>query len=260
MGKKIYAIKQDCESFDCNAYYDDEMAAEDMIGTISGRSGAFEVNEDLKNDVIKALDNAGYDAEVIEDKEDMSAEDKAEEHKSNIRYYFEGLKSKNVELTAENIAKLNDYALDYYRHGFKPDEEEKVLCDVLGMLHGKKFVTRTLRGCGQSDWVDVVLPEDRLGMIDYVEAVWMGTGTEYKVACIDEVVREEDESDEEYIDRISEAMDVDAYFDYTDKWRDEDIKEWLLGNCHGVNLTKDDVVLIDIESSYRVTHYNYKIV
>lgn len=92
------------------------------------------------------------------------------------------------------------------------------VCAVLRLITGKEWNCITLRGCCQGDWIDCFYCPETTSkdFIDYIEAVFFGTGYELGVIeCADDID----------IENVDES-DVD-YWGYTDKWRDDDICKWL---------------------------------
>lgn len=254
MKKIIIAQQIENECFDYEMYYDEEQASYDMFWA-GGNRDFCDFNADLKKDVEKALDNAGWDLENgIDDY--MSEEEKNEERLSICKYYFKGL-TKN-ELTDEQFYKLGELS-NTYRNCCSRDELD-LICEALTILHGKRFVNGTIRGCSQGDWMEYIAPETMSKeSINWIEAVLFATGTEFRIA----EVEVEDDFDMQDAEALIEKLDEceDNYCDYTDLWKNEDVKEWIAehasyGNRH---YTKDDVVIIEISRSYQVTHYEYKV-
>lgn len=252
--KKIIAQQIENECFDYEAYYDEDQAAYDMFWA-GGNRDFCDFNADLKGDVEKALDNAGWDLENGID-EELSDEEKNEERLSICEYYFKSLATN--ELTEEQFYQLGELSINY-KHCCSRDELD-VICDALTILHGKKFVNGTIRGCSQGDWMEYIAPETMSReSINWIEAVLFATGTEFRIA----EVELPDDFDMQDVDALIEKADecMDAYCDYTDLWREDDVKEWIAngasyGNKH---FTKDDVVILEIYRSYQVTHHEYKI-
>lgn len=89
-------------------------------------------------------------------------------------------------------------------------------CNVLNLIFGGNWKYTTIQGCG--DWADciynsAVISDDEL---EYIEAVYFNTGYELGV------IEDADGMDLEDIDKSN----VD-YWDYTDKFRNEDIAKHL---------------------------------
>lgn len=252
--KKIIAQQLDNECFDYEMYYDEEQASYDMFWA-GGNRDFKDFNADLKDDVTKALDNCGWDLENGID-EELSDEEKNADRLSNCRYYFKGL-TKN-ELTDEQFYKLGELSIKY-RNCSSRDELD-IICEALTILHSKKFVHSVIHGCCQGDWMEYIAPETMSKeSISWIEAVLFGTGTEYRIA----EVELPDDFDLTDADALLEKLDEDInnYCDYTDYWRQEDIKDWIArgvsyGNRH---YTKDDVIIVEISRSYMVRHCEYKV-
>lgn len=251
--KKIIAQQMDGEYFDFEAYYDEEQAAYDMFWA-GGNRDFKDFNADLHDDVAKALENCGWDLENGID-EDMSEEEKNEERLSTCKYYFKGLTEN--ELTDTQFYELGGLSIKF--RVVCSRYELDVICEALTILHGKKFVNGCIRGCSQGDWMECIYPEGFTGL-DYIEAVLFGTGTEFKIS----EVELPDDFDLTDVDALIEKADEDedSYFNYTELWRTEDVKEWLASQAsyRNVRYTKDDVIVLEIGRSYMVRHNEYKIV
>ena len=130
--------------------------------------------------------------------------------------------------------KINGNRMAFYK-ALKMHYEDESFCEVLSLITGKKWEHYELRGCCQGDWVDIVVPADSKLDLDYMEAVYFNTG--YELGVIENTDKEPEDID---------ASDVD-YWDYTDKWTDEDIKK---------QMGLPDAVVLE-EHKRTVTVYSY---
>lgn len=113
--------------------------------------------------------------------------------------------------------KINANRVKFYK-ALNLEDESAALLSVLYLVTGKRWAFTTLRGCCQGDWIECLSCIDEMSrdVLDYIEAVLFNTGYELGVIeCADDI-------DIENVD----TSDVD-YWDYTDKWRDDDICKWL---------------------------------
>lgn len=91
-------------------------------------------------------------------------------------------------------------------------------CNVLNLIFGGDWKYKTIRGCCQSDWADFIYNAAVISdeEVEYIESVYFNTGYELGV------IEDADGMDLETVDTSS----VD-YWDYTDKFRNEDIAKHL---------------------------------
>lgn len=169
-----------------------------------------DINKSLRSDLVRMLDNIHYDIEIILDdynKEDGPLQNQLlEVAKTYINSYDSKLK-----LSDSSLNFVINKAMQFY--DCKSDEENDLLCEVLETLYNKDFINGTFRGNSQGDWLDYICPEDLGPRLNYIEAVIMGTGTEFKIST-EKCERDDFETDA-----------VDCYYDYTDLWKEEDVKK-----------------------------------
>ena len=113
--------------------------------------------------------------------------------------------------------KINANRVKFYK-ALNAEDEGSALLSVLYLVTGKRWAFTTLRGCCQGDWIECLYCIDEMSRddLDYIEAVFFNTGCELGV------IENTDGVDLETVD----ASDVD-YWDYTDKFRNEDIAKHL---------------------------------
>lgn len=226
---KIYAMQCDPEWFRYEDYYDEDMAAEDGIWAGGNRQFG-DTNEDLRKDIVRKLDDAYYDAYEVDDPDNTPEE--------VIRYYF--TKNSKEALTDLEVAELSNLVRTF--HSCSSRDENDIICQVLTITNGKTYECGTIHGCCQGDWMEIIYPEERKAMINWIEAVWFATGTEFRITC--------DSYDEE-----PDLSEVDVYHDYTELWKPEDIKAWIAENNH---VSPEDVVIKVISGTHHITTYDYK--
>jgi hypothetical protein len=117
-----------------------------------------------------------------------------------IKSYFSPLPDGSA-LSNSDINKLIELVYQYY--DAKGDEETEVICKVLEVFYKKPFTYGTMRGYSQGDWMDYICPVDLMDRLAYIEAVLMGTGTEFAIST-------------DKIDFPTDWSDVDCYYDYTE--------------------------------------------
>ena len=108
--------------------------------------------------------------------------------------------------------------LMFIKNALESEDKEKVILACLKVITGKEYVAGALRGCSQGDYVDVYYPKTTSqSYIDYVEALFFGTGTEIEVHDID--------------DKVNSPEDIEGFTFYTASWREEDLKREIRKAC-----------------------------
>lgn len=230
--KKYYMKPVDGDWYDWEVYYSEDQAMEDLFWA-GGDRDFKDINSSLVSDVKKCLTDAYSDIEdtyYLEDEEtgDIDEEEIAKTVTETIKYYFK--KSDGSALRNSDINKLSKLVVDYNETTRGWDDELSIVCEVLEIYYGKPFCTGTLRGSSSSDWMACVYPKELEDLIPYIEAVLMGTGTEFAISI-------------EKID-LPEGGDLfgeDVYYDYTELWRDDDIINWAAQN---LGCSPSEIVLL----------------
>ena len=135
--------------------------------------------------------------------------------------------------------KIHANRVQFYKALTSCKDDSENACNVLNLIFGGNWKYKVIRGCCQGDWADfiynaAVISEEE---VNYIEAVYFNTG--YELGIIEDTDKEPEEID---------ISDVDCW-DYTDKWKDEDIIE------HCGFLPGSAVVLEEHKST--VTVYSY---
>jgi len=242
MSKRYYARQIDIEWFDCDYYFGEDDAVYNKMW-IGGNREFITFNNDLREDVVRHLEDCKYDLDVVRDDNDVhefeTEEDYIKELHNTIDSYFS--KENKESFIETEYLKLIDLVDKFYT--CESREEDDLICEVLEIIYSEPFTTGMFRGCCQGDWINYICPKSLSDeYLDYVEAVLFGTGTEFSITC---------ESYEEEPD----FSEVDTYCDYTYLYKDQDIKEWLAKN---IGCSVDDIVIQLIEDSYTTKHYNYR--
>lgn len=102
----------------------------------------------------------------------------------------------------------------FYKALTGSEDASENACNVLNLIFGGNWKYKTIHGCCQSDWADFIYNAAVISdsEVNYIESVYFNTGCELGV------IENADSMDLEDIDK----SDVD-YWDYTDKYRNEDI-------------------------------------
>lgn len=236
--KKIYAMEVNSEYFDSDVYYNEESATLDHV-SVCGNQRLAGVNVAMVADIQNALNACVYDFEdPNESKEDRS---------TTIHYEFGYLMQ--GEPTDDQLQRIYDSIESYVKGGLVSEKDE--ICDLLEIVYGEKFVRNLIRGCCQGDWNYCYLPESKLDLLPYVEAVYFGTGTEFAIAPLDNM---EGKSAEEVTKAILGSLD--HYYDYTELSDPAKIKEHV-AELEGAD--PKDVVLIRISGTRTTVIYDYAI-
>lgn len=242
MAKRYYARQIDIESFDYESYFGEDDAIFNRMW-IGGNRDFITINSDLREDVVRHLEDCKYDLDVVRDDYDVhefeTEEDYTKELFATIDNYFS--KENKESLTEAEYLKLIDLVDKFYN--CESREEDDLICEVLEVIYGEPFTTGEFRGCCQGDWLDYICPESlSQEYLDYVEAVLFATGTEFCITC-------------DAYDLEPDFSEVDTYCDYTYLWKDQDIREWLAKN---IGCGIGDVVIQLIDDVRTVKRYTYR--
>lgn len=209
--KKYYAKPTTGEYYNWEDWYSNEQAAEDHFWA-GGNRDFGDINGSMIADLKKNIENTDYDIyNGIED--GVTDEEAVAEMFRILYYYFPDAKGKE-----EQYLKL----IDKFQH-CKSQDENDVLCEILELETGEPYINGTLHGYSQGDWMDYICPKKLADSIHYIEAVIMGTGTEYFVS--DDML----ESEEEFYEAIENG---ECHTEFADLWREEDVKEWIADLYH----------------------------
>ena len=145
--------------------------------------------------------------------DDASPDILKEEAKEIIRTLEEYFKKENEQpFTNSEVNTLLD-CIEYYNTK-NDDYDNQLICKVFGIIYGEEFIYGTFTGNSQGDWLPYFCPKSLESSLSYIEAVLMGTGTEY-VMCMD--------PQDSPIGCFDKS---DIFSAYTDLWREDDIKKW----------------------------------
>lgn len=223
--KKIYARELPAEYFDAEIYMDEQMLADYDI-FIGLNRDFISVNKEMYDEAEAALDHIYDDLEATDTFEDADAE-------MRITRDYTGM-----NLTADEIKTVVKAAYEFV------DNRDPLgaICDYLNVVKKRSFAHRTLRGSSQGDFITCIYPIGEEEFVDWLEAVYFGTGSEWEIA-------------DEYLESVEEFEAAQKFNDYTDKWRDEDIKDWVR---QVVSEPDCEVVLLKISGSHTYTKYDYE--
>lgn len=199
---KLYAVTLNPEYFDYRPY---------------------DISEDEGNEVII---DGGRDFSNIDNKGYLEAIKKlVDEYDSCLYdYYYKGsIKAFLTDMLPkkENGKRLSPREIAFLKKGLEQSDysNEEIICDCLFVITGKIYKRKGLRGYCQGDYVDAYYPvQDGITeYLDYVEAVYFGTGTEV-------MVHEEE-------NKPKSAEEVSGWTFYTANWKTEDLKAEIKEQC-----------------------------
>ena len=241
--KKYYATEAAPEWFDYEIYYDESRAEEDHIW-IGGNRNFIEINEDFRKTIVKNLEDCAYDIGIAIDEAtdaDLGGviDQAALEVKENevVKYYF--TKNDKTPLSETELHDLVILAREFVDGTYS--DENSTICKVLELLYGEPFLNSTITGSSQGDWLRIIYPESRAAIIPFIEAVMFATGTEFIITT-------------EPIE-LAELEDADCFHDYTELWKDEDVRAWL---CATLSCKSEELVIRKISDQHTHITYEYK--
>lgn len=240
--KRVYAKQLDGECFRFEEHYDEEMASEELFAAYNS-ADRYGINESLILDTFKALENCDYDIGALN--HDLSEEDRLAEIRETVKYYFKPAgKAVYDDCKMDRLAAL----AEEFVSRASTERDYEIAKEALSIQYGEPFKYGWIKGSSQGDWMRYICPESiSKERVHWIEAVLFATGTEFMV-CTDENQEEEPDWDE-----------CGMFVMYTDKWRDEDVKEDIK-NILGSDLAEDgEVKLVMITDVRTVKQYSYEI-
>ena len=234
--KRIYAIQQNNDYIETEFYFDFEQESKFLkLAIIGGRDFAsftFEEYDRAENN----FDDFLYQYELLLHKDYYARYNNLSELVNDMFWKSNGKKYSAKEihtfkLLYQRIKKERNYAFDDYA------------CEFLKLITGNKYNKKAIRGYCQGDYAEVVYPEtiDK-ETIDYIEACYFGTGTEYSIY--------EEETEELLTVDDLENNGCDNYFDYTALWNTTLYKQEL---AKRYNLPLENIIVYEITNTKRRT-------
>lgn len=222
---KYWAREVDAERFNGSYYYNEDDAENENIW-IGGNRRYMTFNKDLIEDVERALDTVDYS-----DEED-------------IRYAF--TKKDGSELLDEQVNELKNLAEEYQTSGINKDSYE-IVADALTIIYDQPFSCKTIHGYSQSDWQYIIYPQDYSQKhIDYIEAAYFGTGTEFEVTT-------RKITSDKFDDEIADGYEVVNI--YTCAYETDEVKNDI---ARQLNVSKNEIGLLLISDTHHITTYDYR--
>lgn len=222
---KYWAREVNNERFNGNFYYTEDDAADENVW-IGGNRQYKAFNNDLIEDVEKALDTVDYSDE------------------EEIRDAF--VKKDGSDLSDAQIDELKELTESFQTTGTNRDSYE-IIADALTIIYGEPFGCQTIYGCGQGDWQYIIYPQTcSQEHINYIEAIYFGTGTEFEVTTRKIT---SDKFDDEIADGY-ETVNI-----YTCVYNSDEIKSDI---AKQLNLPKNEIGLLLISGTHHVTTYDYR--
>ena len=245
MGK--YYARENRGYFDYDGYYGEEDAKQENFWA-GGNRDFCEINKRLGTDFLNDLEKF-YDDCNTTDEEFADEKPECDEFKKEIvRLADSWLASYNTRdnhFTYEQAKAIYEAAVDYNScSGYEVLESH---AKALSVVTGINFKCGQLVGSSQSDWINYIAPETmEQDHLDYIEAVYFGTGTEFDLT--EEPIESADDFEDDDVIKV-------GY--YTAKWRDDDIKADLARQA-GYGCKPEDIVLLKISAEHHITTYDYE--
>lgn len=223
--KKYIATQCPIEGYDPEKYFNESCACYTHIW-IGGNSDFKEYNKEIKENYIDGLQRL-YD---------KLEEDRIEDNKEDLK-----------ETICESINNIKPYIEDYcdyikdlaYEYGCSKNEYKlESVCKLLKLIYKKDFEYKEIKGSCQGEWNYIIYPKIGEDMIDWIESVYFGLGSEFAIS-IDKVDEDED------------PLKVSYYY----VWQNdiEDIREEL---AKRLKCNKDEILIRRIKDRY--INYNYE--
>lgn len=229
-----YARQISGEYFNYELYYGESCAKSDNFWA-GGNREFIDINKELVENLLKNLEDYDYDCEQSEDEDGVAPE---EEYYKLANYWF--AKNDGSKFTEDDLRKLTDCRIEFARGQL---ESNDLKCKLLEIIYGEPFKHGTIRGDSQGDWMNYICPESMSDeYINWIEAVLFARGTEFEIT-------------EEPIDSPEDFDNANTFCDYTNEWREEDIRKWA-ADCAGCQ--PEEMKLILITGHHTYVKYDYK--
>lgn len=220
----IYAKTLDPQWFDYRCYVDE--LTEEII--IDGGREFVSINDEPINAIKKMLeDYQCYNTKLYYD---------------NFKAYLEDMlpkKKNNKSFSTKELHEIKTILDSEEKYRYYSDFEEELIITCLSILKCVKYNIFALRGCMQRECVEMYAPTNTTReTIDYIEAVYFGTGTEIEI---------HDEDNE-----VEGPADIRGYCFYTASYDVEKLKEEIAKTAE---CKKEDVVLYILDGYTRIPKY-----
>lgn len=232
--KRIYAIQQNRDYIDTETYFDFKEESEYMkLAILGGRDF-----QDFKFEEFEKAEK--YFDDFINEFESILKKDEYGFHYTYsevVNAYFR--KNNGKKYTTKEVHK---FKLLYEKiETERTYDFEDYACEILELMTGEKYEKTAIRGCSQGDYAEIIHPITiTKDTIDYIEACYFGTGTEY---CIYEEETQEILSVEELENNCD-----DFEFDYTALWNATLYKQEL---AKRYNLPLGNIIVYEIKNTKR---------
>lgn len=210
---KIYAVTLNPEHFDYRVY---------------------DIEEDDGNEVFIDggrnfcnIDNKGYLAKIKKMIDEYSDYELEVYHNNSIMDFLNYYLPKK-----ENGKRLSPKEAGWLKKALDLEKSDKeIVCECLSIITGKIYKHKGLHGYCQGDYVEAYYPVENgiTKYLDYVEAIYFGTGTEVMI------------HDEESEPKTAE--EITGYTFYTSNWKVEELKAEIKEQC-GYKRSDDNVEVI----------------
>lgn len=238
--KRLYLIQQDNDYIEFDYYFNFKEEAEYQKFAIEGGRGY----QSFKFKEYEAIESE-FDY-FLQQMDDIK-------HKTCYAHYNTITDLLNNIFPKSNGKKYTSKEIHAYKELYNRIEFENnydyqhYICDILYFMTGTKYTTTSIHGCSQGDYAEVIHPYLSKEKIDYIEACYFGTGTEYRCYIIDS----------EKVLTVDELKELDDdFWDYTAEWSEERYKAII---AKQMQIPIENVVLYRIASTYTTKHYKYEI-
>lgn len=231
--KRIYAVQQNRDYIDTEIYFNFAEESEYLkLAILGGRDfTSFKFSEYER--IEKHFDDFIFEYENIKAK--------------YIKYYNNTTELVNDLFYRENGKKYNTREIHAFKNIFERyksnfNEDDAILC-ILELMTGERYKKTIIRGYSQGDYAKIIHPITiTKDTINYIEACYFGTGTEYSIY-------EEETEELLTVDELENGA-YDNYFDYTALWNAELYKKEL---SNGYNLPLENIIIYKITNTKRRT-------
>lgn len=199
--------------------------------------GNRDYTDHIPENIARVMDvlNGGELADILDSFNNRRKDWNTEFYKNVSEAVYDYLSPEHkARYSTKEIHALNDLVCSY---GVYSPGDDAILSSVLNIVTGKKYQRSTIRGCGQSEWQNVLYPVDMYSDddIDNLEKDYFNTGSEWII------------HDEENIPESAE--DISGYSVYCYSWDLDGIADEIM-NAAGADDSYDIVMYSDYYGYY----------
>lgn len=230
--RRIYAIQQNNDYVETNYFFDFEQESKEQNFAILGGRDFVSFTFEEYDRTYKYFDDFLWEFEQIINK---TKQNYYNTFSSVVNAYFP--KSNGKKYTTKEVHKFKLlYEKIETERTYDFDDYD---CEILSLITSNKYNKKAIRGYCQGDYAEIVYPATiENETIDYIEACYFGTGTQY-------IIYEEETDDILSVEQLANNCE-NVYFDYTALWNATLYKQNL---AQRYNLPLENIIVYEITNT-----------